>query len=459
MMHERGTSRRRWMASQGSGRGLAARRRRPLTRARRLGPARRGSVYILVLGMSMIVSVVGFSVLTLARLDSRALAMETQAQEAQVLAQDGVEYAINHFTLVKWWLDYTSGVESSPVALGGGSFTFKLVDELDGNLANNTFEPVRLYVYGRVGRATRCLSVLLQGTTPLDVLRRTVHSAAGLTVPSSVLTSVGAAVSTGGTLTNNGSIVGAAECLLSAGSGTVSGGVTILALGLQSPSASVFDMYRSWSTTIRWADLDSGQLIAPLLSSTVNPTGGATNARGIYSISVPANNILSLQVSRIKGTLVVDCASGSFVRLDQSAVNWEPHSSCYPILIIRHATTAAANDLLCPPNQTIAESSVGANLNPEGTPYQQVADRDTDDTYPSTLSGLIHVITPALSAGKVMVQGGSVFYGTLLADCTVQVTGGRFVWNGALYDSPPIGYSVGPELQVVPGSWRREVIP
>jgi len=422
---------------------------------------RRGSAYILVLGISLIVTVVGYSALTLARLDAGALAMETQAQEAQVIAQDGVEYVLNRFSRVKWWLDYTSGVESSSIQVGNGSFTFKVVDELDGNLSNNSFEPVRLYVYARVGRAVRCLSVLLQGANPLDVLHSTLYSASGLTVAGGVLTSVGGPVTTNGTLTNNATIVGSAECLVATGSGTTSNGVTILALPKPSPSATVFNMYRSWATTIPFVNIDSGSgnLMAPVLSASVNPTGGATNPNGIYYISVPANLTLSIQVPRIKGTLVIDCGDRAFVRLDQCAMNWEPHVPSYPILLIRHATTNACNDLLYPPDQTISESYYGESLNPRGTPYNDVEDSDVDDAYPSVLNGLIHVITPALSSVKVALQGNTVLNGSVLADCAVQTRGARMTWNGAIYDTPPIGYSVGPEVQVVPGTWRWETIP
>ncbi|MBC7771572.1 MAG: hypothetical protein H7210_03670 [Pyrinomonadaceae bacterium] len=429
---------------------------------RRVLPFRRGSIYILVLGMSMIVSVVGFSVLTLARLDARALAMETRANEAQILAQGGVEYCMNYFSLIKWQLDLTSDVESAPIALGGGSFTYKVVDELDGDLSNNTFEPARLYVYGRAGRAVKCLSVLIQPSTPLNVLRSTLHCGGALTtMASSVLSSVSGPVSTNGTLTNNGTIVGAAECLLSLGGGTVSGGVSILALAKNMPSSAVFAMYKSWSTTLNYANIDggSGNLIAPLISAEVNPTGGATNPKGIYYVSVPANGMFSVQVSRIKGTLLIDCASGAWVRMDQAAINWEPHSQSYPILIIRHATTSTVNDLLYPVNQTILESDVGANLNPVGTPYQDVQDNDMSDSYPSVLSGLIHVITPALAGTKVILRSNLTMYGTLLADCAVQATGANLVWDGGNYDTPPIGYTSGFEAQIVPGTWRWEAVP
>ena len=106
---------------------------------------RRGSVYILVLGMAMLVTVAGLSVLTFARLKGREILWSNHSKEAGVLAEAAVEWALIRLTAdTNWRTTYTNGVETSAVAFGNGTISFKLLDETDGDLADENADPVRI---------------------------------------------------------------------------------------------------------------------------------------------------------------------------------------------------------------------------------------------------------------------------------------------------------------------------
>src|SRR5262249_43884039 len=114
----------------------------------RLRRQRRGATLILVLCAALIVSVIGLSGLTVARLNVRRGSQGNDWTEAGVLAMAGVENALaaidnNYF----WWRwTYANDAESTPRTLGHGTVSWKLVDDslegTDGSLADDFTDPV-----------------------------------------------------------------------------------------------------------------------------------------------------------------------------------------------------------------------------------------------------------------------------------------------------------------------------
>ncbi len=120
----------------------------------------RGSVYLMVLGASMLVTVIGVSALLSVRVQQRAAATVASAEQADLLAMTAIDqalYQIGHVT--DWRNRYSNDVWTSEVSFGGGRYSFKLVDETDGNLADDIDEPVRVYGRATLGGATRIVSV------------------------------------------------------------------------------------------------------------------------------------------------------------------------------------------------------------------------------------------------------------------------------------------------------------
>ena len=123
---------------------------------------RRGSIYAVVLGMALLVSLIGLSAVAVGRVNLRVASIGSDAADAEMLALSAVEHAaaaIN--TDASWRGKYFHDVETIPMAVGRGAFTWKLVDEADGSLTAGGLQPVRVFGIGRVGEARRCYSVQL----------------------------------------------------------------------------------------------------------------------------------------------------------------------------------------------------------------------------------------------------------------------------------------------------------
>ena len=91
---------------------------------------RRGSIYAVVLGMALLVSLIGLSAVAVGRVNLKAAAVGGDAADAELLALSAVEHAaVTINTDSTWRTRYANDVEITPVRLGRGTVTWKLVDE------------------------------------------------------------------------------------------------------------------------------------------------------------------------------------------------------------------------------------------------------------------------------------------------------------------------------------------
>lgn len=67
------------------------------------GRRRRGSTYVMVLGVAVILTVIGLSSLTVARINTRAAVQANDWGEAQALAFSGAEYALAKISSTAGW--------------------------------------------------------------------------------------------------------------------------------------------------------------------------------------------------------------------------------------------------------------------------------------------------------------------------------------------------------------------
>jgi hypothetical protein len=137
------------------------------TKSRRPSARRRGSAYLLVLSTSMIVAVVGIAAVLALRLQRQVAEADTATVEARFATESVLDLAI--FRLrgdVTWRAKYANDTwtdkETVSLQTHTATYRFKLVDEGDGDLADDPTDPVRLYVEAAVGNAARLYSVLLQ---------------------------------------------------------------------------------------------------------------------------------------------------------------------------------------------------------------------------------------------------------------------------------------------------------
>jgi len=125
---------------------------------------RRGSVYILVLGASLIVATIGISALMAARVQRRAMVASTDMIQARENARAAIERALWDIKVMpaSWRFSLAGGALASGT-FGGGTLTLVMTDPVDGNLTNNTTDPVVLTGTGNVGQATYIIEVTLNG--------------------------------------------------------------------------------------------------------------------------------------------------------------------------------------------------------------------------------------------------------------------------------------------------------
>ncbi|HSV15468.1 MAG TPA: hypothetical protein VLI90_14505 [Tepidisphaeraceae bacterium] len=420
---------------------------------------RRGGAYILVLGVAMLVTVIGMAALMTTRLAAREANSSTDWEEAGTLAQAAVEHAISYLNAkvtanpTGWRAAFTSytpgsGVYAFTQSAGRGTFNWAVKDEVDGNFSNNYVDPFRLYGIGKVGLATRVYSVqIVPAGSPLDVLRCAVHANGNVTQSGVICCGSNAAGYTG-PLSSNAKIsftnfvYGNVEAVTTSGANSlVKGTLTTPAAVKTMPSPGVYNLYLNKATVIPWSALSNS--IAPgLLSSTYNPYG-TTNPDGVYSITVPAAQSLTISSSRIKGTLLISMSGGSLNLT--GPILWEPNRTDFPILIINGSGVSVS---ISGSTTWLSESAVGMDLD---------GDNLTTHDLPPQYRGLIHIIG---STNTVMVSNNAYIRGLLLTDGALSTSGQTtFVSDSTLYTKPPIGYGLGDQLMIVPGSWVWDSTP
>lgn len=405
----------------------------------------RGVLYVAVLCVGLLIAVMGFSGLMVARLQAREGDAVRDSEAAEQLASAALEIgrlAIDRDT--GWRSNYTSGSWGSVVQLGGGRFDWRVIDEVDGNLLNSGTDPIRLYGRGTFGSSVRATSVLLTARpTPLPVLGMAIHTAGQLHVRSGQFLRVpGAIASTNGTIRNDGTITGNVEALLSTGTGTVTGTTTLSVAGKSFPDSSVITLYTGRGVVINPGTSISGQLLSPAS----NPWGSAS-PEGVYVIN--SGSSITIADCRILGTLVINCP-GQTVTV-QNTVLMQPARSDYPVLIINGNALLRYNS----PGSYLSESTAGRNFNPAGSPYQGATDTDQTDTYPSEIQGLVH-ITGTLTTSNTPLVRGLVLVESAALTSAVDISGTfEIAYDAGLYSSPPDGYSPR-KMAPQAGSRRRE---
>ena len=143
-----------------------------------LGARQRGSVYILVLGASLIVAVIGISSLMAARVQRRAVVASSDMTQARELARTAIDRGLWEVkvNVMSWRTTFSDGTLTN-ISFAGGTFSLVAVDPIDGNLTNNTTDPIVLTGTGKYGEAQYMLEVTLNGDGSIqpDTWKRVVN--------------------------------------------------------------------------------------------------------------------------------------------------------------------------------------------------------------------------------------------------------------------------------------------
>jgi len=125
----------------------------------------RGSVLVLVLGVTSIVGVIGLSSLLAVRLQHRDVQSRADAAQAQQLADGALQ--LLHARLsgdANWRINHTHDTWTADESLGSGcTLRYKLQDETDNDLADSNRDDARLTVRVACGNAVRLASIQLGG--------------------------------------------------------------------------------------------------------------------------------------------------------------------------------------------------------------------------------------------------------------------------------------------------------
>ena len=120
-------------------------------------------MYIIVLGAAMMVSIAGVSALLAVRVQRRAALAAADAVQARLIAESIIDVARYRIaTDADWRSAYSHDAWTAPETAGRATYRFKLIDEGDGDLADDPADPVRLVAEASIGDAVRLCGVLLE---------------------------------------------------------------------------------------------------------------------------------------------------------------------------------------------------------------------------------------------------------------------------------------------------------
>ncbi len=242
----------------------------------------------MVLAVVANVLVIGLSATYLVRIRLRQVRSAGNVRQARLLAQSAVEQAVSvmndPIAGSDWRNDFASGEETSPVTLGEGQMSFKLVDD-DGDLADDPTDPVWVYGIGRSADAVwvERARARINGGLPLECLRTVIHSRRDLTIPTGFkLTAVGAPASTDQGLVLGGTLAGDAEAFTRSDIGTVTGAFTVPTRKKGVPDRKLFDDYAARATSLTF----HGPFDCVVLGPGINEyDGSGVNPDGLYYIN------------------------------------------------------------------------------------------------------------------------------------------------------------------------------
>lgn len=406
--------------------------------------ARCGSVYLHVLGSSILVVVIGLAALAAVRVQTRSAQRARHYAEARTCAVSAVELGLLFVRQDPDWREgWSNGAWLSDKPLGDGTFTLEGIDPQDGDLTDSDYEPLVLTGIGTKGIARHKTQItLVPVIEPLEALNTCLHASGKVQVKGGKrLTVVGAPVSTNGVLDNDEFIDGDAEAGSIDSVNTITGTLTVPAPAKPMPDPGVFSDYAGRATAIVGITAIDKQVLTP----SSNPWGAA-DPNGLYFIDTSGND-MTIKDSRIHGTLIIETGSSKKVIIDNAVFMQNYRSDC-PVLIVEGNLEIKHNSCDYP----LSEALKSTNFNPVGAPYEGESDDDMLDEYPNEIRGLIH------ATGYVKLYDSARIVGAIICENEATVEGANtIIHDVGLYASPPEGYTFVEEMKISPGSWKQVV--
>ena len=409
---------------------------------------RRGSLYVAVLGSTMVITVIGISALMLARIERVSAEGTADLSTARFYAQSAIEMGQHKIRQdSNWRTTYTSGAWESNRTIGSGKYTLEGIDPVDGNLSNSASDSLLLRGTGFEGQSRYKLQVtMVAKSNALTCLQVAMHAGSNLTFNSATV-ACNQTISANNTVSGSSNNIAAnVEAVSAITAQTITGTKTPGITPRTMPDTSAFSYYTTNGTTIPYSSIlkVSGVVTMEkkLLSPADNPYGMVMNPNGIYVINCAGGN-LRIRNCRIAGTLVI-LNPGTFSI--ENSVLFEPAVANYPSLLVN------GNATLNYTNTALSESSLAYNFNPASTPYQGDHNSTMLDTYPSVINGLVYVSGAVTTQSTVTINGVLVVGTTLTSQNNLNLS-----YLSTFYTNPPPGFGGAPEMVVSPGTWKQLV--
>jgi len=417
-------------------------------------PSRRGSAYVLILGLSALIVTLALGAIAMARIQARRGRTTADITHARLYAHAAVEMA--RFIIKndpQWRQNHPNGTWAADVPVGNGTGALEVIDPNDGDLADDELHPVVLTGAGTMGHATQKMSVtLLAQAHGFGCLQTALHAKNNL-IFNACTVQCDQTVSAGNNINASGADIYAdAEAANSINGGTYHGTTTggVDPRTMPDPST-VFNTYTNRGAWIARGDIPfvgGARLISKVvLSPAQNPYWPyGTTPEGIYYINCNGQDVC-IRNCRIVGTLVLlDAGSGSRI---EGSVNWAPAVDNYPALLVDGDMTLAYSAA------ALDEEAVWQNFNPPGTPYQGQSDTDHQDLYPSRIKGLVYVKDDAFSQA-----GTQTLHGVCIVGATFTAEAGSVLnlrYDATFANDPPPAFRERVIMNVAEGSWERTV--
>ena len=414
----------------------------------------RGSTYIVVLGSSMVVAVIGLAAITATRMERRSTEGMTDVSTARFYAQSAIElgcYLIG--SDANWRTNRVNGTWVSNRVIGTGTLSLLGVDPNDANLSDSPTDPLVLTGIGLEGEARYNLQVWLQAQIPpLACLETAVQAGSGVTFTSATVTCNQIISSNTDTTATASTVTADLEAVGAINGATYVGTQTTGITARKMPSATAFDFYVNNGTAIPFANIPIVTSVATIenavISPASNPYGATTNAQGIYVINCGGNR-LRIHNCRVVGTVVLLNTSTDSEVID--SVAWEPAVANYPALMVSGSIVLAMS------NVALSETTIGVNFNPSGTAFEGSVDADTSDVYRSIIEGLVYVSGGATIYNQTTIDGGLIVGGTVTCQAPSGTSAPSFGYRAIYYNNPPPGFTDTPKMILSPGTWKQVV--
>jgi len=397
---------------------------------------RRGTAYLLVVGVCALAAAVALTAVVLRGAQLEDTMEASNAGVARALAQAGLEAATSRIRGNPTWraaLDGDVVVPTTTVA--GGTFAVRIEDPVDGNPRVGEFDPAILISTGQSGNARFVLRAPLHFRyEPHDAMRHSLYTRNRLRVDSSAdvvankpvransysihnSASMDVPTGTGGNLNDAKGGGGGGGGLIGGIVGGIVGGIESV-LNALSPSSdpphlptNILPTYSAYGPTHTPASFGMGwfNFSSTVLSPGLGPLSARPNDKVII-LDANGGNV-TLNNVRVRGTLVIHNAATVTV---SGRTRFEPLVDGWPALVIHGNLdiNLSAGDL--------SEAALGVNLNPPGAPYFGVANDTLTDTYPQgfggflyttgriDLRGTVHVDAPILAHGEIRVHSNNI---------------------------------------------------